>query len=96
MTNTRSQWPAAQHLQEAATEIREAAADLPGLLPPLADWLDKTAVDMAYLVPIKRDNVAYLPWQIAARVAHGVLGLPNADSCLTCHTYPDEGQELFA
>lgn len=92
----RSQWPAAQHLQQAAAEIREAAAglpeelqDFPGYVPA---WLDKTALDMAWLAPYRTHELGYLPWQIAVRIAHGILNLPDADACTTCH--PQSRQEV--
>lgn len=99
MTNTRSQWPAAQHLQQAADEIREADSGMPpemqGSSAPVADWLDKTALDMAWLAPYRRHELGYLPWQLAARAAHGILNLPNADTCTTCHARQYE-QEVSA
>lgn len=93
MTNTRSKWPTAQHLQQAATEIRQAAAGMPPELQnfpdPVADWLDKTALDMAWLAPFRPHEIGHLPWQIATRIAHGILNLPDADTCAICHTQDD-------
>lgn len=89
MAQPRSQWPAAQHLQQAASEIREAATGMPAELQdfpaPLPDWLDKAALDMAWLAPYRKHELGYLPWQLAVRVAHGVLNMPDADTCAICH-----------
>lgn len=85
----RSSWPAAQHLQAAADEIRQAATGMPEDLQdfagPVADWLDRTALEMAWLAPYRRHELGRLPWQLATRTAHGVLNLPDADTCTTCH-----------
>lgn len=85
----RSQWPAAQHLQQAADEIRQAVSGMPDELQvlqgPVADWLDTTARKAGWLAPYRRHEVGYLPWQIATRAAHGVLNLPDADDCTICH-----------
>lgn len=89
VTVTRSRWPAAQHLQQAADETRQAAAELPDdvskCLDPMADWLDKTALDMAWLAPYRQHEPGHAPWRIATRAAHGVLDLPNPDTCPICH-----------
>lgn len=94
MTNTRSKWPAAKHLQQAAAETRQALAGMPEELqtlkePPArtAAWLDETALEMAWLAPYRPHEIGYLLWQLAVRIAHGVLNLPDADSCPTC--YPE-------
>jgi hypothetical protein len=93
-TGKRSAWPAAQHLQQAADEIRDATAGLPDelrvLSGPVADWLDKTALEGAWLAPYRPHELGYLPWQIATRAAHGILNLPTADACTTCHTHTRE------
>lgn len=92
MSQTRSKWPAAQHLQQAAAETRKALAGMPEDLQPLkespartADWLDETALQMAWLAPYRQHQIGYLLWQLATRIAHGILNLPDADSCSVCH-----------
>jgi hypothetical protein len=94
MTQPRSQWPAAQHLQQAAAEIRQATAEMPtelhSLHGPVSHWLDTTALEAAWLAPYRRHEIGFLPWQIATRAAHGVLNLPDADTCTTCH--PDHAK----
>lgn len=88
---TRTKWPAALHLQQAADELRDLAAAIPAPLntyaDPVADWLDTAANDMAWLAPYRDHEGGWRPWQTATRIAHGVLGLPNPDTCTTCHTH---------
>lgn len=87
---TRSKWPAAQHLQQAADQLRDVApeihSDLRGYADPVAEWLDKTANEMAWLAPYRDHEGGYRPWRVAARIAHAVLGLPDPDGCTVCHT----------
>jgi hypothetical protein len=52
---------------------------------PLGDWLDRVADDMAWLAPFREHEGGYHPWAAATRAAHGVLNMPNADACPTCH-----------
>lgn len=90
MPKTRSKWPAAQHLQQAADQLREpdpnADPELEGYSTPVADWLDKAALDMAWLAPFREHEGGYRPWRAATRMAHSLLGLPDPDDCPTCHT----------
>ncbi|MGA5670118.1 hypothetical protein ACPCTG_32135 [Streptomyces pseudogriseolus] len=92
MTNTRSKWPAAQHLQQAADQLRDLMpaieAPLNGYADPVADWLDQAANEMAWLAPFHDHEGGYKPWRVATRIAHTVLGLPDPDTCTTCHTHP--------
>jgi hypothetical protein len=92
MTSKRSKWPAAQHLNQAADEIRQATSALPDELAnhlatptTMAGWLDRTALEMAWLAPYRQHEIGHLLWQLATRAAHGVLGLPSADTCPVCH-----------
>ncbi|MEU1273036.1 hypothetical protein [Streptomyces sp. NPDC005799] len=86
----RSKWPAAQHLQQAADQLRDLGPDLhPDLrsyADPVAEWLDKTANEMAWLAPYRDHEGGRQPWRVATRIAHTTLGLPNPDTCPTCHT----------
>jgi hypothetical protein len=87
---TRSQWPAAQHLQQAADQLRDFGpglnSHLRGYAEPVAEWLDNTANEMAWLAPFRDHEGGYRPWRNATRIAHAVLGLPDPDTCPTCHT----------
>jgi hypothetical protein len=91
MTDTRSKWPAARHLQQAADRLRtldiNLHPDLQDHCVPVADWLDKTANEMAWLAPFRDHEGGYHPWRNATRIAHGVLELPDPDTCTTCHTH---------
>lgn len=86
---TRTKWPAARHLQQAADQLREPDPNLgperEHYTAPVGDWLDKTANDMAWLAPYRDHEGGYRPWRVATRTAHGVLGLPYADTCVVCH-----------
>ncbi|MFD8899877.1 hypothetical protein [Streptomyces ardesiacus] len=90
MTNTRSRWPAAQHLQQAADQLRAHDPHLADYQQdyhaPVADWLDEAANEMAWLAPFRDHHGGYRPWRNATRIAHGVLDLPNPDDCPVCHT----------
>lgn len=90
MTQTRSKWPAAQHLHQAADHLRQPDPHLfdyqQAYHAPVADWLDKAALDMAWLAPFRDHEGGYQPWRNATRIAHGILGLPDPDTCTTCHT----------
>lgn len=89
MSVTRSRWPSAQHLQQAADLMREPDPNLDPerehYTAPLGDWLDRVANDMAHWAPFREHECGYRPWRTATRAAHGVLGLPDADTCTTCH-----------
>lgn len=92
MTIKRSQWPAAQHLQQAADQLRAPNPSLAGsahdgYTVPVADWLDKAALEMAWLAPFREYEGGYQPWRAATRMAHGLLGIPDPDNCTTCHTH---------
>lgn len=91
MPEFRSKWPAAHHLQEAADQLRDVAPeirpDLRGYADPVADWLDKTANDMAWLAPFREHEGGYRPWRLATRMAHGILGVPDPEDCSVCHTH---------
>ena len=91
MPNKRSQWPAARHVLEAADLLRIPDTNLDTerehYTVPVADWLDKAALEMAWLAPFREHEGGYRPWRVATRMAHGVLGIPNPDSCTTCHTH---------
>lgn len=91
MPETRSKWPAARHLQEAADQLRDVAPDihpdLQGYADPVAEWLDKAANEMAWLAPFREHEGGHRPWGIATRVAHSILGLPDPEGCTTCHTH---------
>jgi hypothetical protein len=86
---TRTKWPAAQHIQQAADEMRQPDQNLDPerehYTAPLADWLDKTANEMAWLAPFRTHEGGYRPWRAATRTAHGVLALPDPDTCPVCH-----------
>lgn len=88
-TTTRTKWPAAQHLQQAADRTREPDPNLGTerefYTAPLGDWLNKVANEMAWLAPYREHEGGYRPWRTATRAAHGVLGLPDADGCTVCH-----------
>jgi len=87
---SRTQWPAAQHLQQAADRLRDVAPEIPAdfrdYADPVADWLDKAANEMSWLAPFREHEGGYHPWRTATRIAHGVLGLPDPDTCPDCHT----------
>lgn len=91
MTDRRTQWPAARHLQRAADQLREIAPQIGGELwgyaDPVADWLDKAANEMAWLAPYRDHEGGYQPWRAATRIAHATLGLPDPDTCPDCHTH---------
>jgi hypothetical protein len=91
MPTNRSKWPAASHLQQAADQLRNVMHDVPDSLQsyadPVADWLDATANEMAWLAPFREHEGGYRPWRIATRIAHTVLGLSDPDTCATCHTH---------
>ncbi|MDX2948030.1 hypothetical protein [Streptomyces caniscabiei] len=92
MTSTRSKWPAAQHLQQAADQLRAPIASLADTehehyTVPVADWLDKAANELAWLAPYREHEGGYLPWRAATRMAHGLLGISDPDTCTTCHTH---------
>jgi hypothetical protein len=91
MTDTRSKWPAAQHLQQAADQLRDLMPDigapLGGYADPVADWLDATANEMACMAPFREHEGGYKPWRVATGIAHTVLGLPDPETCTTCHTH---------
>lgn len=88
---TRTTWPAAHHLQQAADQLRdlgpELHTDLRKYADPVAEWLDATANEMAWLAPFREHEGGYRPWRVATRVAHAALGLPDPDTCTTCHTH---------
>ncbi|MGW2739173.1 hypothetical protein ACWC4D_33860 [Streptomyces sp. NPDC001288] len=90
MPDPRSKWPTAQHLQQAADQLREddakLAPELKGYNTPAADWLDKAALEMAWLAPFREHEGGHLPWRAATRMAHGLLGIPDPDTCTTCHS----------
>lgn len=90
MTDTRTKWPSASHLQQAADQLRDLAPglypDLRGYADPVAEWLDKAANEMAWLAPYREHEGGYHPWRVATRIAHATLGLPDADTCPACHT----------
>lgn len=89
MTATRTKWPAARHIQQAADQLREPDTNLDPereyYTAPLGDWLDKAANEMAWLAPYREHEGGYRPWRAATRAAHGVLGLPDPDACPDCH-----------
>lgn len=92
MANARTKWPAAQHLQQAADQLRLPNSNLADTehehyTVPVADWLDKAANEMAWLAPFREHEGGYRPWRFATRMAHGVLDIPNPDTCTTCHTH---------
>ncbi|MEV5915800.1 hypothetical protein AB0M00_43825 [Streptomyces chartreusis] len=96
MPQTRSKWPAAQHVLEAADRLRVPIANLDTedlYTAPVADWLDKAALDMAWLAPFREHEGGYRPWRAATRMAHGLLGIPDPDACTTCHTHPRTQKE---
>lgn len=70
---TRTKWPAAQHLQQAADLLREPD---PNLDPEREH----------YTAPYRDHEGGYRPWRMATRTAHAVLGLPDPDTCTICHT----------
>jgi hypothetical protein len=90
VTGRRSQWPAAQHVQQAADQLRTPDPNLDDYQQnyhaPVADWLDAAANEMAWLAPFRDHEGGYRPWRNATRIAHAVLGLPDPDTCPTCHT----------
>ena len=89
MSTRRTKWPAAQHLQQAADQTREPDPNLDPerefYTAPLGDWFDKVANDMACWAPFRDHEGGYRPGRTATRAAHGVLGLPDADTCSVCH-----------
>jgi hypothetical protein len=91
VTATRTKWPAARHIQQAADQLREPDPNLDPereyYTAPLGDWLDKAANEMAWLAPYREHEGGYHPWLVATRIAHGVLGLPDPDACPDCHTH---------
>lgn len=86
---SRTTWPAAHHIQQAADNMRQPDTNLDPerehYTAPLADWLDKTANEMAWLAPFRPHEGGYRPWRAATRIAHSLLGLPEADICTDCH-----------
>lgn len=96
MPAKRSQWPAARHVLEAADLLRVPDPNLdPEELytAPVADWLDKAALDMAWLAPFRRHEGGYRVWRAATRMAHGLLGIPDPDTCAVCHTHTRPSKE---
>lgn len=87
---TRTKWPSASHLQQAADLLREPDPNLDPerehYTAPLGDWLDKAANEMAWLAPYREHEGGYHPWRVATRIAHATLGLPDPDTCTSCHT----------
>ncbi|MEV5862347.1 hypothetical protein AB0L83_21865 [Streptomyces sp. NPDC052071] len=67
---TRTTWPSAAPLQQAA-DIRRAAGD-----SELADWLDATANALAWLAPYRDNEPGYGMWEAALVVARRILGTP--------------------
>ena len=84
----RTTWPAALPLQQAADTLRAVAPDitgpLAGLADPVADWLDETANELAWLTPFHGHEGGYGMWEAASRVAAAVNGtaVPSAASVL--------------
>ncbi|HEY6114343.1 MAG TPA: hypothetical protein VI172_00140 [Candidatus Dormibacteraeota bacterium] len=87
---TRARWPAAAHLQQAADQMRKPDHNLDPereyYTAPLGGWLDKVANELAWLAPYRDHEGGYKPWRAATRAAHGVLGIPEPDTCTVCHT----------
>lgn len=90
MTGTRTKWPSASHLQQAADQLREPDPNLDPerehYTAPIAEWLDKAANEMAWLAPYREHEGGYHPWRVATRIAHTTLGLSDPDTCAVCHT----------
>lgn len=82
----RTTWPAALPLQQAADTLRTVAPDttgpLAGLADPVADWLDETANELAWMAPFHGHEGGYGMWEAASRVAAKVNGtaVPSAES----------------
>jgi len=97
MTTTRSHWPAAKHLHQAADEMHRPDTNLDAereyYTASLGEWLEQTALDMAWLAPFREHEGGYRPWRVATRMAHGILGLPDPDTCPVCHP-PRRGTEV--
>ncbi len=89
MTNKRSKWAAAQHVNQAADTTLQPDTNLDPeqehYTAPVGLWLEKTALEMAWLAPFREHEGGYRPWRTATRMAHGILGLPDADACTVCH-----------
>ena len=90
MIAARTQWLAGRHLQQAADQLRDVGPDL----HPVADWLDKTANQMAWHAPYRAHDGGHRPWQLATRIAHIALGLPDPDTCPTCHTHAGNDRKV--
>ncbi|WP_097964995.1 hypothetical protein [Streptomyces sp. or20] len=75
---SRTTWPTAEPLQQAAN-LRRAAGD-----PLLADWLDATANALAWLAPYRDNEPGYGMWEAALAVARQLLGTTTA--CPECGT----------
>lgn len=80
---SRTTWPQAVELQQAADRLREFAPDitghLAGLADPVADWLDDTANALAWLAPYRDNEPGYAMWEAALRVARTVNGPATQD-----------------
>ena len=76
---TRTSWPAALPLQQAADALRETpfyTRRLGKLTEPIAAWLDATANSLAWLAPYNPNEPGYDMWQAASLVAAAVNGTP--------------------
>jgi len=89
MADSRTKWPSAAHVQQAADRLRTPDLNLgperQHYTSPVADWLDAAANDMAWLAPYRDHEGGYHPWRAATRMAHGLLTLPDPDGCPDCH-----------
>ena len=64
-SETRTSWPQAKELQQAADAVRSVD-------PELAEWLDATANAMAWLAPYREGENGYRMWQAAVAVARKI------------------------
>jgi hypothetical protein len=74
---TRTPYPAALPLQQAADTLRETpfyTRRLGKLTEPIAAWLDVTANSLAWLAPYSAHEPGYDMWQAASLVAETING----------------------
>jgi hypothetical protein len=65
--STRTTWPQAAELRQAADRVRDADSEL-------AVWLDETANTLAWLAPYREGEPGYRMWEAALAMARKING----------------------